>query len=194
GEYGYSRGKKRATQEDSPASASADDDRGKRRRSTKEAIVENKRSQNNRSALVSTNNPRRKRPIPNEPSSSSRERPRTSGTSAQGSNATSSAACSSRVEDAADAGRGSGKDQTKRGLSAAAARVEPSESAPMMDGFVLDPDANNRNVSGHAPVLSGGLDLSSTYYGYDESDRDVHDKALDLGLSDYLADGFTSTW
>ncbi|KAG9128477.1 hypothetical protein FRC07_009700 [Ceratobasidium sp. 392] len=193
GEYGYSRGKKRTTREDSPTSVFADDARDKRRRSTKEEAIENKRGQNSSTVSTSTNNPRRKRPIPKEPGSSSQERSRTSGTSAQRSNATS-ARLGHAVEDTADGARGSGGDQIEYNPSAAAARVEPSESAPAMDMFAPDPDANNSNVSGHAPVSGGGLDLSSTYYGYNELDRDVHDKALDLGLSDYLAGGFTSTW
>ncbi|QRW00427.1 BRCA1 carboxy-terminus (BRCT) domain protein [Ceratobasidium sp. AG-Ba] len=194
GEYGYSRGKKRTAREDSPASASADD-REKRRRPSKEATSLNRRDQHEARASTSTNDPKRIRQTPRQPNSGSQERIRPSG--AQGSNGTATQQLRHAAQrGAADTGRGTRRNQTERARSVAATRVGPNESAPqagVMDA-TLDPDANRSNVNGHAPTPGGGLDLSSTYYGYDESDRDVHDKARDLGLSDYLAQGFTSTW
>ncbi|KAG8745972.1 hypothetical protein FRC10_006535 [Ceratobasidium sp. 414] len=190
GEYGYSRGKKRAIREDSPASA---DDRGKRRRSSNEPSIERRRDQN--TSAKPTHGPRRKRPDPREPGSSPQERPRTSDTSAQRSNATTR--LGHAAGDTADTTLGSGSDHTEYTQSAAVARTESIEAGPfagIMDVPALDSDPNESNVSGHAPSPGGGLDLSSTYYGYDEFDRDVHDRARDLGLSDYLAQGFTSTW
>ncbi|KAG9100548.1 hypothetical protein FS749_014626 [Ceratobasidium sp. UAMH 11750] len=180
GEYGYSRGKKRAVREDSPEPVSAD--REKRRRSSNEPST---RDQN--ASGTSTKDPRRKRPDPRE-RSSPQERPRASDTSAQRSNITTR--LGHAPGDTADATLGLG-GETECTQSAAGTRMGSNESGPM-DMPALDPDPDNNSVNDHAPIPGGGFDLSSPYYGYD--DRDVHDRARDLGLSDYLAQGFTSTW
>ncbi|KAG8720071.1 hypothetical protein FRC08_001246 [Ceratobasidium sp. 394] len=180
GEYGYSRGKKRAVREDSPEPVSAD--REKRRRSSNEPST---RDQN--ASGTSTKDPRRKRPDPRE-RSSPQERPRASDTSAQRSNITTR--LGHAPGDTADATLGLG-GEAECTQSAAGTRMGSNESGPM-DMPALDPDPDNNNVNDHAPMPGGGFDLSSPYYGYD--DRDVHDRARDLGLSDYLAQGFTSTW
>ncbi|KAG9101508.1 hypothetical protein FRC06_002972 [Ceratobasidium sp. 370] len=186
GEYGYSRGKKRAVREDSPASAPAND-REKRLRSSNEPSMHD---QNASGPSKSTNDPRRKRLDPRE-RSSPQERPRTSDTSAQRSNVRTTQ-LGHATGDTADATLGLG-GEIEYAQSAAVARVESNESGGV-DVAALDPDPNNNNVSGHAPTPGGELDFPSAHYDYGEFDRDVHDRARDLGLSDYLAQGFTSTW